>query len=109
MKKTISKNSRLVIRSAAVTMFMISCVFTTFLLMGYAYSAIQMTAFGNDTPAFIISDWDEFTVFGTSYHVPVMTSAEKVYNFAYAYSPGIIKLIGFAINGAENLLNSIFG
>ena len=109
MKRTISNNSRLCFRSAAVTLFMFFCAFTAVWYMGSAYSAMQMTAFGNDLPAFFISDWDEFTLFGKSYHIPVMTAAQKVYDFLHSYSPGIVKLIGYALDGIEEGLNGILG
>lgn len=101
-------NSRLIIRSAAVTFFMLTCAFFAFYFMGHAFSKMEMTTFERQTEAFYIVDWDKFSIFGKEYYIPVMTIFDKIYKLFNSYCSGIIKLLGIAYSSVEELIKSMF-
>lgn len=108
MKRRLSKNSRITVRCAAITLFILILVFLALYFMGQAYTAMEMTVFERSSEAFFISGWDEFSLFGKVYNLPIMTVSSKIYDFLSQYAPGIIKLHGFCINSAEELVVNLF-
>lgn len=103
----LSKNNRLLLRSTFVTFFMLSCAFVAVVLMGKAYSEMQKILFDNETEAMFIVEEDVFSFFGNEVYLPVMTYSKKVAEFFKTYASGIIKLIGYAVNITNELLETL--
>lgn len=75
--------------------------------MGKTLSVIEKNAFGNDVIAFSIYEKDVFLIFGKKVTFPVISFFENIEHILLQYSPGIIKLLSFAVNGVEELIGEI--
>lgn len=88
----------LIVRSAAITFFILSSGIIAIVCMGRAYSVIQKTAFGNTAAFFDMRETDVYTFFGYEFHFPLIYYCKKVTHFLELYSPGIIKLLGYILD-----------
>lgn len=95
------------IRAAVITSVMLICTAAGLLMSGRVFSVVEKNAFGNDIKAFEIYEKDVYGFFGKRFSVPIITFAERVEAFVYTYAPGIIKLLGFAIDGVGELISKI--
>lgn len=102
----ISKRNRVTLRTAYVTFFMILCGATAVILMGHIFNVVERNGFGNNMSAFKIVGDKGFIVFGKYIHLPVIAVFENISEFFKEYAPGIIKLLGFGVNGAEELIEN---
>ena len=100
----ISKRNKIMIRTTFITLMLLMCVFAAVILMGEVLTVVEKNAFGNKIDAFEIVDKDVFVVFGNEVNFPVISLFERVTVFFKNYSPGIIKLLSFAVNGVKELL-----
>ncbi len=105
----ISKNTATTLRTAYITMFIIFCVISAFVLIGKAYSVIELTAFGNNTEAFLFTDKNNISVFGHKIYFPFITVAEEIIGFLTKYSSGIIKFLNSAYSTVEEAVKVGFG
>ncbi|MBE6798758.1 MAG: hypothetical protein E7525_03135 [Ruminococcaceae bacterium] len=104
----ISKRNRTTLRTMYVTLFMIFCVGFGLIAVGRIFGVVEQNAFGNTASAFQILNDEEFILFGNKIRLPIIAFFGRVSDFVKQYAPGIIKLLGFAINGAEELIEKAF-
>lgn len=95
------------IRATAVTLLLLFCAVLAVFFMGKTLSVIEKNAFGNDVAAFSIYEKDVFLIFGQKVNFPIISFFENTEHVLMQYSPGIIKLLSFAINGVEELISDI--
>lgn len=100
------KDSRTIFRTFCITMFMIICASVGLVVVGHIFSVVEMNAFGNHKLAFGIVNDEEFIIFGNKVRFPIIKVFIYIYDFIRQYAPGIIKLLGFAVNGAEELIEN---
>lgn len=100
----IVKKYEITVRSAIVTSFILACGLSAICLMGEVFSVVEQNAFGNKVAAFEILDNKRFSIFGQEVYFPIIAAFEKISHLIKEYAPGIIKLLGFAVNGAEELI-----
>lgn len=106
MKKIIYRH-RIFFRAFLVTAFMLLCVSTVVTACGYVYTVVEHNAFGRNVTAFSATSKDYVKIFGREFYLPVVSVHESVSGFIVKYCSGTIKLLGFAINTAEELINKI--
>lgn len=95
----------MMIRATAVTTVLLACTAAVILMTGEVFTVVEKNAFGNEAQAFGIYDRDVFIIFGQQVRIPIISIMEKIGDFFHKYAPGIIKLLGFAVNGVEELIN----
>lgn len=103
----ITKQNKTVLRAFYVTMFMITCVAVGLIAAGHVFSVSENGAFSNNATAFGIVNDEEFIIFGSKVRFPIISSVIKLKDWFLRYAPGIIKLLGFAVNGVEELIETI--
>ncbi len=106
MKKLIYRH-RIFLRAFSVTAFMLLCVSTVVTACGYIYTVVEHNVFGHNVTAFSVTSKDYIEVFGREFYLPVISVWEGVSGFVGGYCSGTIKLLGFAINTAEELINKL--
>ncbi len=104
MKKLIYRH-RIFLRAFLITAFMLLCVSTIITACGYVYTVIENNAFGHNVTAFSVTSKDYVQVFGKEVYLPVVSVSESIGGFVEKYCSGAIKLLGFAINTAEELIS----
>lgn len=109
MKKRIRKNTRLMLRSMWVTLIILLCAALAFIFMGKAYAVMEKQAFGREVSAFGSEYTDYVTVFGKEVYIPLESAVGGVKSFVSKYTPSIIKLLGMAVNGTEELIRKFLG
>lgn len=97
------------LRSLSVTMFILICIGAAIAAMGQVYTVVEQNAFGRKVSAFSVTEMDYLSIFGKEVYFPVMSVTEKVGGFVKRHCPGTVKLLGFAVNGTEELVNELFG
>lgn len=102
----ITKKSKITLRTFLITMFMITCAATGLIAAGYVFSVLENNAFSNNTTAFGIVNDEEFIIFGNRVRFPFISAVIKLKDLFARYAPGIIKLLGFAVNGVEELIEN---
>lgn len=105
--RKISRRNRIFLRAFCMTMFMFMCLGTALVSMGHVYAVIEQNAHGREVTALSVTEMDYLNLFGKEIYFPVMSISEKVYAVFKQYSPGIIKLLSFAVNGTEELINTV--
>ena len=106
MKKIIYRH-RIFLRAFSVTVFMLLCISTIVTACGYVYTIIEHNAFGHYVTAFSVTSKDYVEVFGREFYLPVISLWEGVSGLVSRYCSGTIKLLGFAINTAEELIKQL--
>ncbi len=106
MKKFIYRH-RIFLRAFSVTAFMLLCVSTVVTACGYVYTVVEHNAFGRNVTAFWVTSKDYVKIFGREFYLPVVSVYESVSGFISRYCSGTIKLLGFAINTVEELINKL--
>ncbi len=106
MKKFIYRH-RIFLRAFSVTAFMLLCVSTVVTACGYVYTVVEHNAFGHNVTAFAVTSKDYVEAFGREFYLPVISVWEGVSGFVSRYCSGTIKLLGFAINTTEELINEL--
>ncbi len=106
MKKIIYRH-RIFFRAFLVTAFMLLCVSTVVTACGYVYTVIEYNAFGRNVTAFSVTSKDYVGIFGREFYLPIVSVYESISGFVGKYCSGTVKLLGFAINTAEELLNQL--
>ena len=86
---------------------MLLCISTIVTSCGYVYTVIEHNAFGHNVTAFSVTSKDYVEVFGKEVYLPVVSVCEGVGGFVGKYCSGAIKLLGFAINTAEELIKQL--
>lgn len=109
MKKRTRKNTSLMLRAMSVTLVILFCTAAAFMLMGKAYAVMEKQGFGREVSAFHSEYTDYVTVFGKEYYIPLKTAVDGVKGFVAEHTPSVIKLLGKAVNGTEELIRSLFG
>ena len=109
MKKRTRKKTQVMLRAMSVTLVILLCAALAFMLMGEAYAVMEKQAHGREVSAFYSEYTDYVTVFGKEYYIPLKTAADSVKGFVSEHTPSIIKLLGKAVNGTEELIRSLFG
>lgn len=104
MKKIIYRH-RIFLRAFSVTAFMLLCISTVVTACGYVYTVIEHNAFGHNVRAFSVTSKDYVEFFGNEFYLPVVSIYESISGFVGKYCSGTVKLLGFAINTAEELIN----
>lgn len=103
----ISNRNKTTVRTMLVSLFMIFCAVAAIIASGYVFTIVEENAFGNKAAAFKILNENEFVLFGNTVKLPIISGFIKVKEFITRYAPGVIKLLGFAINGAEELIENV--
>ena len=106
MKKIIHRH-RVFFRAFLVTAFMLLCAGVVVTACGYVYTVVERNAFGRNVTAFSVTSKDYVGIFGREFYLPVVSVYESVSGFIVKYCLGTIKLLGFAINTAEELINNL--
>ncbi len=105
----ITKRKRIILRSAAITSYILMCLMLAVVFMGRVFNVVETNGFNSGLIAFSVINDREFMIFGKIVDFPIIEIGKKIYSVVYNYAPGIIKLLGFAVNGAEELIgNSIY-
>ena len=86
---------------------MLLCVSTVVTACGYIYTVVEHNVFGHNVTAFSVTSKDYVEVFGREFYLPVISVWEGVCGFVSRYCSGTIKLLGFAINTVEELINKL--
>lgn len=105
----VSKRNRIMIKTTAFTLSLLFLMFISVILMGYIYTTVEQNAFGNQAVAFYTADGNYYTVFGNEYYIPIADALGEVSSIIKKYSFSIIKLLGYAKNGTEELIYYIVG
>ena len=99
----ISKRNKIMIRTTLITLMILVCAFASVVLMGNVFAVGEKNMFGNDIDTFKMVEKGELVIFGNKVNFPFVSFVEKATVFLKNYSPGIIKLLGFAVDGVKEL------
>lgn len=103
----ITKRNRLTARTAFVTFFIIACGIIAAVLMGRVVSVVEGNAFGRQVTVFAVPNDREFIIFGKTFDFPIIAVFKRIGTYIRRYAPGIIKLLGFAVNAVKELIENI--
>ena len=92
-----------------ITMFMLLCAGAVIAACGYIYSVVEYNAFGREVAAFSMEAKDYIGFFGEEFYFPLVSVYEHVSGFFKLYCSGIIKLLGYAVALAEELIMRLIG
>lgn len=96
------------IKSSMLTLVLLTLVIIAVSLMGVVYSEMEFTAFGRNVSFLEAVEKDRLSIFGKEFYFPLETAVENLEYYIESYSPGIIKLLGYAVNTLEELSKNIF-
>jgi hypothetical protein len=96
------------VKSAVVTFFILVLVLVALILMGMAYTRMEMIAFGREVNAFEKLGGDRFSFFGITFYFPIELIFSKVKIFITNYTSGILKLLAYILNAVEEGISLIF-
>lgn len=102
-----SNRSKIILRSFCVTSVILICAFAAVLGMGRAYSVMEQNIYGRSASAIYIPKADRLCVFGREIPFPVMTAMSKAYEVVKENAFGLIKPLGFMLDGAEELTEAL--
>lgn len=102
-----SNTAKIMLRSLIVTAFLLLCAFSAIAAMGYAYSVMEKNIYGHTVSAFSVTELDSITAFGREISFPFMSVGLKAAGLYKKYAFGTAKLLGFVLNGVEELCGVI--
>lgn len=105
--KQASNTAKIMLRSLTVTAFLLLCAFSAIAAMGYAYSVMEKNIYGHTVAAISVTELDRITVFGREISFPLMSVGLKAAELYEKYAFGTLKLLGFVLNGVEELCRSV--